>query len=150
MTECLAIVAPLAKEKKIKLCSHFDSGTPTLVYLDFMRMKQVLINLLTNAIQASREGEDVIIGCDTKGENLLINVIDYGCGIPPDKRHEIFSPFYTSKKEGTGLGLAIVKKIIEAHQGHVEISDNLGKGITFRVEIPIDFSSHEYPYRVAS
>ncbi len=150
VAECLAIVAPMANEKKIKLCSHFDSGAPALVYLDFMRMKQVLINLLTNAIQASREGEDVIIGCDAKGENLLINVIDYGCGIPPAKRHEIFSPFYTSKKEGTGLGLAIVKKIIEAHQGHIEISDNLGKGITFRVEIPIDFSSHEFPYRVAS
>jgi signal transduction histidine kinase len=115
-----------------------------------MRMKQVLINLMTNAIQASQEGEDVIIGCDTKGENLLMDVIDYGCGIPPDKRQAIFSPFYTSKREGTGLGLAIVKKIVEAHQGHIEISDNPGKGITFRVEIPLHLSSHEYPYRVAS
>ena len=150
LDECLAIVAPMAKEKKIKLCSRLDSGTPTVAYLDFMRMKQVLINLLTNAIQASQVGEDVIIGCDTKGENLLINVIDYGCGIPPDKRQEIFSPFYTSKKEGTGLGLAIVKKIIEAHQGHIEIFDNPGKGITFRVEIPIDLPAHEHPYRVAS
>jgi len=150
VAECLAIVAPMAKEKKIKLCSRLDSGTPALVNLDFMRMKQVLINLLTNAIQASLEGEDVIIGFDTKGANLLINVIDYGCGIPPDKRQEIFSPFYTSKKEGTGLGLAIVKKIIEAHHGHIEITDNFGKGTTFRVEIPIDFSSHEYPYQVAS
>ena len=150
LDECLAIVAPMAKEKKIKLCSRLDSGTPPVAYLDFMRMKQVLINLLTNAIQASQVGEDVIIGCDTKGENLLINVIDYGCGIPPDKRQEIFSPFYTSKKEGTGLGLAIVKKIIEAHQGHIEISDNPGKGITFRVEIPIDLPAHEYPCRVAS
>ncbi len=150
VAECLQIVAPMAKEKGIKLCSSLDSGTPAVAYLDFMRMKQVLINLLTNAIQASEEGEDVIIGCDTKGENLLINVIDCGCGISPDKRQEIFSPFYTSKKEGTGLGLAIVKKIIEAHQGHIEISDNPGKGITFRVQIPIDLSSHEYPYSVAS
>ena len=150
VAECLAIVAPLAQEKKIKLCSRLDSGTPTVAYLDFMRMKQVLINLMTNAIQASQEGEDVIIGCDTNGENLLVNVIDYGCGIPPDKRQAIFSPFYTSKKEGTGLGLAIVKKIIEAHQGHIEISDNPGKGITFRVAIPLDLSSHEYPYQVAS
>ena len=148
--ECLAIVAPLAKEKKIKLCSHLDPGAPAAAYLDFMRMKQVLINLLTNAVQASQEGDDVIIGCDTQRGNLLINVTDYGCGIPPDKKEEIFSPFYTSKKEGTGLGLAIVKKIVEAHQGRIEISDNPGKGITFRVEIPIDLSSHQYPYQVAS
>ena len=150
VAECLAIVAPQAKDKKINLCSHLDSDTPIVACLDFMRMKQVLINLLTNAIQASQDGEDVIIQCDTKNENLLINVIDYGCGIPPDKKQEIFSPFYTSKKEGTGLGLAIVKKIVEAHQGHIEISDNPGKGITFRVEIPIDLSSGEYPYEVAS
>ncbi len=150
VAECLAIVAPLAQEKKIKLCSRLDSDTPAVAYLDFRRMKQVLINLMTNAIQASQEGEDVIIGCDTKGENLLINVIDCGCGIPPDKRQAIFSPFYTSKREGTGLGLAIVKKIVEAHQGHIEISDNPGKGITFRVEIPLHLPSHEYPYRVAS
>jgi PAS domain S-box-containing protein len=150
VAECLALVAPMAKERKINLCSRLDSGVPAVASLDFMRMKQVLINLLTNAIQASQEGDDVIIGCETKGENLLINVIDYGCGIPPDKRQEIFSPFYTSKKEGTGLGLAIVKKIIEAHQGHIEISDNPGKGITFRVKIPIDLSSPEYPYQVPS
>src|SRR5208283_3330159 len=106
------------------LCSHLGPGAPAVAYLDFMRMKQVLINLLTNAVQASQEADDVIIGCDTQRGNLLINVTDYGCGIPPDKKEEIFSPFYTSKKEGTGLGLAIVKKIIEEHQGHIEVSDN--------------------------
>ncbi len=137
VADCLTIVEPLAHEKAIRLCSRIDSGTLLSAWVDAMRMKQALINILTNAIQASPEGEEVIIGCCTSGENLMINVVDSGCGIPQGKRGEIFSPFYTSKKDGTGLGLPIVKKIIDAHHGHIEILDNLVKGITFRVEIPI-------------
>jgi PAS domain S-box-containing protein len=146
VAECLTVVTPLAQEKNIKLTSLLDSGTHPEANLDFMRMKRVLINLLTNAIQASQEGEDVMIGCHTNGNNLLISVIDHGCGIPSDKRQEVFSPFYTSKKEGTGLGLPIVKKIVEAHHGHIEIRENPHKGTTFRVEIPTDLSPHQSLY----
>jgi len=89
---------PSAKEKKIELRSRLDSHIPSAVYLDFMRMKQALINLLVNAVQASKEGGDVTIRCNAKGKNLLMDVIDCGCGIAADKRHEIFSPFYTTKK----------------------------------------------------
>ena len=144
VAECLTIVSPLAKKKKIELRSRLDSCIPSAVSLDFMRMKQVLINLMANAIQASKEGGEVIINCNIKGKNLLTDVIDCGCGISADKRHEIFSPFYTTKKEGTGLGLPIVKKIVEAHHGHIEIIDNPDRGITFRVEIPHSFAEKDY------
>jgi signal transduction histidine kinase len=103
-----------------------------------MRMKQVFINLVTNAIQASPKGGEVVVSNYANGNSLAIDVSDCGCGIPTDKRLEIFSPFFTTKKEGTGLGLPIVKKIVEAHRGSVEIFDNPGKGITFRVTIPIE------------
>jgi len=67
---------------------------------------------------------------------LLIEVIDYGCGIPREKREEIFLPFASTKKDGTGLGLAIVKKIIEAHGGQVQILDNpQQRGVIFRVSV---------------
>ena len=144
VAECLTIVSPLAKEKKIGLRSRLEPCIPSAVYLDSMRMKQVLINLLANAIQASKEGGEVVIDCNMEGKNLLINVIDCGCGIPADKRQEIFSPFYTTKKEGTGLGLPIVKKIIEAHNGHIEIIDNPDEGITFRVKIPRSIAEEAY------
>ena len=150
VAECLALVAPLAQEKKIKLCSRLDSDIPPDLCLDFMRMKQALINILNNAIQASKEGEEVNIECNVQGGILSINVIDYGCGVPHDKRQEIFSPFCTSKKEGTGLGLPIVKKIVDAHNGHVEIHDNPDRGITVRVEIPIGLPFDEFPPRTAA
>ncbi|MHC1729067.1 MAG: PAS domain S-box protein [Syntrophobacteraceae bacterium] len=150
VAECLMIVSPLAQEKKVQVCSRLDPCVIPGVKLDFMRMKQVLINLMTNAIQASQEDDEVTIQCYINGRNLFIKVIDCGCGISAEKRHEIFSPFYTTKKEGTGLGLPIVKKIVEAHHGRIEIFDNPDKGMTFQVKIPIDLSSDEVSYRVAS
>ena len=61
---------------------------------------------------------------------------DHGCGIPLDKKEEIFSPFFTTKKNGTGLGLPIAKKIVEAHGGYLEVLENSERGGTFRVLIP--------------
>jgi two-component system sensor histidine kinase HydH len=101
-----------------------------------MRMKQVVINLVINAVQASPEGETVIVRSHYKGQNLAIDIVDQGSGIPSEKREEIFYPFVSTKKEGTGLGLAIVRKIIEAHNGQVRILDNPKRGVTFRVLIP--------------
>jgi signal transduction histidine kinase len=106
--------------------------------LDFMRMKQVVINLVANAVQASPEGGEVVVSGHMNDGSLTIDVIDSGCGIPPDKREEIFSPFYSTKKEGTGLGLPIVKKIVEAHRGSIEILDNPEKGLTFRVTVSLE------------
>ncbi len=106
--------------------------------IDITRMKQVFINLIMNAIQASPPGQTVSIRMGTKDKRFILDVTDCGCGIPPEKRREVFSPFFTTKREGTGLGLSIVKRIVEAHDGFVEIIDNSSTGITFRVAIPMD------------
>jgi signal transduction histidine kinase len=68
----------------------------------------------------------------------MIDIIDSGCGIPPDKREAVFRPFFTTKKEGTGLGLCIVKKVVEAHQGEVRIMENPECGITFRLAFDVN------------
>jgi len=65
-----------------------------------------------------------------KESQFIIDVSDHGCGIPLDKRESILAPFFSTKREGTGLGLPIAKKIVEAHGGHMEVADNLEKGIT--------------------
>jgi signal transduction histidine kinase len=96
----------------------------------------VLINLLLNAVQASPTGQSVSVCCRESGGSICIEVADCGCGIPPESSAKVFSPFFTTKKEGTGLGLSIVSKIVEAHQGRIEILDNRGRGTIFRVEIP--------------
>jgi signal transduction histidine kinase len=130
------IVAPIAKKKKIELKNGSSKSLP-LLSVDEMRIKQVLINLLINAIEASSEGDVVKMCCSEKNGNFLIEVVDCGCGIPAEKREEIFTPFFTTKQSGTGLGLPIAKKIVEAHQGYLEGENNFGKGATFRVIIPI-------------
>jgi PAS domain S-box-containing protein len=135
INECLMVVEPVAQEKRIKILTRESMDLPP-VSLDTTRMKQVLINLFINAIQASPEGEAVTIQCAMREEHLVIDVVDCGCGIRSEHRNQIFSPFFTTKKEGTGLGLSIVKKIVEAHKGHVEILDNPEKGVTFRLVIP--------------
>ena len=102
-----------------------------------MRMKQALINLLMNAIQASPEGETVTVSTYQKSSYVGIDLSDNGCGIPPGQKEKIFAPFCTTKKGGTGLGLPVTKKIIQAHDGRLELLDNAERGITFRILLPM-------------
>ncbi len=134
INECLAIVEENAKSQKVSIQARLADDLP-LILVDSIRIRQAIINLLTNAVQACSEGDTVIIHCYRKGKNLFLDVIDYGCGIPVEMREAIFSPFFTTKKHGTGLGLPIVKKIVDAHGGFLEIIDNPCKGLTFRMII---------------
>lgn len=134
--ECVGVVAAEARRRKV-LVKHESVPGLSATPIDCMRMKQALINLLMNAIQASPEGETVVVSCRQRRDRSIIDVIDCGCGIPLDQRAEIFMPFFTTKKDGTGLGLPIVRKIVEAHQGKILLLDNQGSGTIFRVILPI-------------
>jgi two-component system sensor histidine kinase HydH len=136
LSQSLEIVSGMASEKNVTIQTQSLDDLP-LISFDSLRMKQVLINLLTNAIEASPEGETVKLSSYRTGEKLMIDVSDHGSGIPNKKKEEIFSPFFTTKKGGAGLGLTIAKKIVEAHQGKLEIFKNTEAGVTFRVVIPI-------------
>ncbi len=134
--ETLSIVNSVAEAKDVSLEANLrqcDNPVP----MDGWRIKQVLINLIMNAIQASPKGEIVMVNLHRQKREIIFDVVDCGSGISPDQRSEIFSPFFTTKKEGTGLGLSIVKKIVEAHKGRIEVLDNPGAGVTFRVVLPI-------------
>jgi signal transduction histidine kinase len=133
--DSLAVVESAAREKMVRI-SRQSSPSLSSIFVDAVRMKQVIINLVINAVQASPERETVMVRSHYKDDNLAIDIVDNGSGIPPEKREEIFYPFVSTRKEGTGLGLAIVRKIIEAHKGQVKIFDNPEKGVTFRVLIP--------------
>jgi signal transduction histidine kinase len=134
--ESLAVVEGAAREKMVQIRRQSSPPLPS-ISVDAMRIKQAIINLVVNAVQASPECETVIVRSHYKEENLTIDIVDHGSGIPPEKREEIFYPFVSTRKEGTGLGLPIVRKIIEAHKGHVRILDNPERGVTFRVVIPL-------------
>jgi two-component system, NtrC family, sensor histidine kinase HydH len=137
ISQSLVIVSNLAQERKVRVEWQSSQNLP-LISLDAVRMKQALINLLINAIEASPEEETVSVYSYQKGRKITIDVSDHGCGIPVDKKEEIFSPFVTTKESGTGLGLPIAKKIIEAHQGYLEVLENREKGVIFRIRIPYE------------
>jgi two-component system, NtrC family, sensor histidine kinase HydH len=105
--------------------------------VDKNRFHHVFLNLLINGIEASPEGERVIIRTFRQNEFAWLEVADRGPGIPPAQRESIFEPFFTTKENGTGLGLPIAKKIIEAHNGRLEIADRQGGGTVFRMKLPL-------------
>jgi two-component system, NtrC family, sensor histidine kinase HydH len=135
MRDSLIIVQGVAQKKGVQIETHLSPDIPQVDF-DAFRMKQVVINLLLNAIEASPEAESVIVRTSHEEGNIIIDVIDHGHGIAADQKENIFTPFFTTKKEGVGLGLAIVKNIVAAHKGHVKYSNNPNKGVTFRVILP--------------
>ncbi|MFN3325429.1 MAG: sensor histidine kinase [Bryobacteraceae bacterium] len=113
-------------------------GTLPEVECDPEQIKQVLLNLLLNAIQATPGQGIVRIRTSLRYGCISIAVQDEGAGIPPEHRDHIFDPFFTTKDGGTGLGLAVAAKILEQHGGQLTAENNSGKGATFCVELPLD------------
>lgn len=106
------------------------------IYCDRSQIKQVFINLIKNAIEASEKSSHIYIEVYQERENILIDIIDEGKGIPIEMLHKLDEPFFTTKQTGTGLGLMITKNILHEHQSHMEIIQNKTKGSTFRILIP--------------
>lgn len=100
-------------------------------------LKQVLLNLIMNAIQAMPEDGEVVVSAMPRHERMLIQVKDGGTGIKPEDRDRIFDPFFTTKDNGSGLGLSVAHQIVEQHGGMLTAEANPGKGMTFSVSLPL-------------
>jgi two-component system sensor histidine kinase HydH len=100
-------------------------------------LKLAISNLLQNAIQASAPGQTVEIRAEIAGREVMIFVTDHGKGIEPQHLENIFNPFFTTKPQGVGLGLAIVSKIVDEHQGRINVFSERGVGTTFEIALPI-------------
>jgi two-component system sensor histidine kinase HydH len=101
--------------------------------LDAHRMREVLVNLIDNAVAA---GPPVVVTVAVEQGRLIYEVIDHGPGVPAAEREKIFEPFHTGKTQGTGLGLAIAKRLVELHRGTLVVDDAPGGGARFRIAIP--------------
>jgi two-component system sensor histidine kinase HydH len=125
----------MAKKSGVELKADLD---PSLcpIALDRSRVKQLLLNLMANGVQASPPGEQVLVRTYAMNASAVLDVTDHGCGIPEEHRKSIFHPFVSNKEGGTGLGLAISKKIVEAHGGEISFRSNGEKGVTFTVRFP--------------
>jgi two-component system, sporulation sensor kinase E len=100
------------------------------------QLKQVIINLLKNAIEVMPKGGTIKISLTSDEDGLHFSVKDKGCGIPEDKIMNLGQPFYTTKERGTGLGLMVSYKIIKEHYGKIQVESELNKGTTFHVYLP--------------
>lgn len=101
------------------------------------QLKLVFINFIKNALEAMPNGGNLIIKLITTDKELLIRFIDEGCGIPKHLLSKLGQPFYTTKEKGTGLGFMVSKRIIENHQGTVEITSEVNKGTVIDVKLPL-------------
>ncbi|MCF8032100.1 MAG: HAMP domain-containing histidine kinase [Desulfarculaceae bacterium] len=135
LQEVFTLTRPTAKEKRVSLASHLPPGGLSLAG-DAGRLKQVLINLVNNAVDASGKGGEVVVEADREKDQVVIAVRDAGVGIPAAEREKIFFPFFTTKSGGTGLGLAIARKIVLAHHGDIQVESTPGQGTTFRLLLP--------------
>lgn len=126
-----------ATEKNIEVTASLDSNIEPF-YFDPQQFKQALLNLLVNAIDATKEGDCVKIAVTSKEEDKLIevSVIDTGEGMSEEVIANIFKPFFSTKTRGTGLGLACVERIIKDHHGHITVRSTLGKGSEFIISLP--------------
>jgi len=82
-----------------------------------------------------------MIGVQPPTPTVVVDVVDDGPGVPPEATDKIFDPFFTTKPQGTGLGLAIVRKIVDAHDGRIDVNSAPGKGTRFRVTVPVTSAS---------
>lgn len=101
------------------------------------QIHQVLLNLLLNSIQAIEGRGRITVQIQSRGASAAIVVSDTGRGIPPEHLPNIFRPFYTTKGNGTGLGLSLARRIVEEHQGHIDVTSSVGQGTKFTVLLPV-------------
>ena len=133
---------PLADSKKIKIDVQMTEGLPSLS-IDVDKVKQVLINIIGNAIKFSSDGASININVKKKNEYILFEIQDFGLGIPKNEHEKIFGMFFQSESirnkniTGTGLGLPISKAIVEAQGGRIWVDSKMGKGSTFSFTLPI-------------
>jgi signal transduction histidine kinase len=115
-----------------------DEG-PVHAWIDARMIRQAIVNLVVNAVQASPEGAPVTVRLASDGERFVeVEVRDRGPGITPNLRDRIFEPFFTTKATGTGLGLSVVKRVVEAHGGTISVADgDRAVGTTFTIRVPV-------------
>ena len=139
--EVLTAIRPLSIDKKINLRADVFPGLE--IVADRTHLKQILYNLLNNAVKFTPQGGEIILEADREGDVCRICIADTGIGIAHEDMDAIFESFRqvaaTTKgiREGTGLGLAITKRLVEAHRGRIWVESQLGKGSRFFVELPL-------------
>ncbi|MFW2368060.1 MAG: two-component system sensor histidine kinase NtrB [Desulforhopalus sp.] len=132
----LSLVVIDAKSYGIKVRLENQNSLPE-VLVDRDKLQQVFLNLFLNGIQAMESGGELLVKTKRSNQDVVIIVEDSGIGITSDNIDRVFDPYFTTKNDGTGLGLALTSKIIEEHQGKIEISSDPGVYTQVKITLPI-------------
>jgi len=135
VNDVLKLMTSDIKERGIILVT--DYGASPILFIDPNRVKEAIVNIISNAIQSITGSGSIYIRTYVEKKDAVLEIKDTGNGIPAEILSYIFNPFYTTKASGTGLGLAITHKIIQEHNGRIEVESEVDKGTVFRVFMPI-------------
>jgi signal transduction histidine kinase len=137
LEEVSALAAPDAGQHGVEL-AHELPEEPLLVKVDSDVMKQAILNLVLNGVQAMEKGGTLTLAARREDDDVLAEVRDQGIGIPPELQERVFQLYFTTKKDkgGSGIGLAQASQYVELHRGKMEFESIVGVGTTFRLRLP--------------
>jgi len=124
------------QSQRIRFAVKVAPGLPA-IEADEELLRQALLNLIQNACQAMPRGGFVTVGARVEGNTLCLEVADEGMGIAPEEVERIFTLYYTTKSDGTGIGLSVVYRIVQMHDGSIDVRSELGRGTTMTVRLPL-------------
>ena len=133
--DCYQLIKNQLGKQSIQFETHINGVCPVIVG-DPDQLKQVFINILTNAIHAIGRNGRLTVNIDNRDDHAVVAFEDTGIGIPAERLPDIFNPFMTTKEDGTGLGLSMAQRIVEEHGGRIEVQSVSGEGSTFTVFLP--------------
>ena len=136
LREVVEIAKPQLQKARIHVAQLLPIDVPE-VYVDPALLKQAVLNLILNAIEAMPNGGQLRLILSRRGEMAEITVADTGKGIPVENRQKIFQLFFTTRPGGSGIGLASAFRIVQLHNGSIDFTSEVGRGTTFRIELPL-------------
>jgi two-component system sensor histidine kinase HydH len=136
VSSVVKMMLPEMHRRNINL-KYTEPQISTKINIDNGQFRQVLINLIKNAIDAMPSGGEIEVLMMERGKHLILFIKDTGSGIPKDIKRRIFDPYFTTKDNGTGLGLYLVQYIANAHDGWVDVESQRGSGSTFMLTLPV-------------
>jgi signal transduction histidine kinase/CheY-like chemotaxis protein len=139
-----------AEANNIYIRLNLQINSNALVRGDESELREVLVNMVFNAVDAMPAGGTLALATHETAEHVVVSVSDTGCGMTPEVRSRIFDPFFTTKgKAGNGLGLAVSYGIIHRHEGEIEVETEAGRGATFKIKLPIAKGASKEPEAAA-
>jgi len=137
LDDLLPMAADRLTAKQMQVGKQYSSDIPT-GYYDDTELKKLFLNLIINAVEASDPLSAIELRTRLNGnQDVLVDIIDHGCGMDPETQKRLFEPFYTTKEKGTGLGMAIAKQIAELHSGDLSVTSQAGAGTMATVRLPL-------------